>query len=93
MRVFISMPMHGKNEEQIREEMEQIKKDFGFDNAEFIDSIIPDHESKTPLECLAESIKLLDAADAITFAQGWEDAPGCRIEMAVAVNYNIPIYK
>lgn len=93
MRVFISMPMHGKSEEQIREEMEQIKKDFGFPDSEFIDSVIPDHEEKTPLESLAESIKLLDTADAVFFAHGWEDARGCRVERAVAENYGIMIYE
>lgn len=93
MKVFISMPMNGKTEEQVREEMEAIKKDFGFSDAEFIDSIIPDHEDKTPLECLSESIKLLDTADAAFFAKGWEEARGCRVERAVAENYNIMIYE
>lgn len=93
MRVFISMPMRGKTEEQIREEMEQVKKDFAFSDAEFIDSFIPNCEEKTPLECMAESIKLMDTADAVFFAHGWEMARGCRVEYAVAHNYNIPIYK
>lgn len=93
MKVFISMPMKGKTEEQIREEMEQIKKDFGYSDSEFIDSIIPGHENMTRLECLAESIKLLDKADGAFFAKGWEDAAGCRIERAVCHNYGIEVYE
>lgn len=93
MKVFISIPMNDKTEDQIREEMEQAKKDFGFSDAEFIDSIIPGHEDMTPLECLAEAIKLMDTADAVFFVHGWENAKGCRIERAVAENYGIMIYE
>lgn len=93
MKVFISMPMNGKTEEQIREEMEGWKKSFPFPDSEFIDSIIEGHEEKTPLECLAESIKLLDKADAAFFVKGWEDSRGCRVENAVCRNYGIEIYK
>ena len=93
MKVFISMPMNGKTEEQIREEMEQIKKDFAFSDSEFIDSIIPDADKKSDLECIAEAIKLLDTADAAFFAKGWENARGCRVEYAVCCNYGIEVYK
>lgn len=93
MKVFISMPMNGKTEEEIRTEMDGWKESFGFPDSEFIDSIIPGHEEMTPLECLAESIKLLDQADAAFFVKGWEDAKGCRVEHAVCENYGIEIYK
>ena len=93
MKVFISMPMHGKTDEQIRTELEEWKKGFGFPDSEFDDGLIEGHENMTPLECLAEAIKRIDKCDAIFFTEGWEDAAGCRIEMAVAVNYNIQIYK
>ena len=93
MKVFISIPMHGKSDEEIKAELEQTKKDFAFSDSEFIDGFIEDHEKMTPLECLAEAIKRMDEADGIFFANGWEDARGCRIEMAVAVNYGIEIYK
>ena len=95
MRVFISMPMSGKTEKQISEELEQAKKDFAFSDSEFINGFLPDHEGMTPLECLAESIKRMDTADAVLFAygSGWENARGCRVEHAVAENYDIPIYE
>lgn len=92
MKVFISMPMKGKTDEQIREEMEGWKESFPFNDCEFIDSIIPDHENHTPLENLGEAIKLLDKADAAFFTKGWEDAAGCRIERAVCHNYGIEVY-
>lgn len=93
MKVFISMPMKGKTEEQVREEMEGWKESFPFDNCEFIDSIIPDHDKRTPLENLGESIKLMDKADAVFFTKGWEEARGCKIERAIAEAYDIPIYE
>lgn len=93
MKVFISMPMHGKTDEQIKKELTEWQDSFGFNDSEFTDGFIEGHDDMTPLECLAEAIKRIDKSDAIFFADGWEEAAGCRIEMAVAVNYNIPIYK
>ena len=36
---------------------------------------------------LAKSIELLDQADMVYFAKGWESARGCKIEHLVAHEY------
>ena len=46
----------------------------------------------TPLECLGESIKRMSFADYVLFAEGWENARGCRIEHECANEYGKKIF-
>lgn len=46
---------------------------------------------KTQIEFLAKSIALLATADIAYFAEGWENARGCRIEHKCAEEYGINI--
>ena len=93
MKIFISMPMKGKTEEQIRKELEDIKSRLleKYPDAEFIDSLITEElDEKHPgLLYLAESIKRLDQADAIYMAEGWSFARGCIIEFTTSRHYDI----
>lgn len=93
MKIFISMPMKGKTNEQIREERKEIEKKLLliYPNAEFIDTLITeDLDEKHPgLKYLAKSIELLDQADLVYFAKGFTGARGCIIENDVAAYYGI----
>lgn len=95
-KVFISMPMRGKTNEEIeqrrKEIIEDVKLKLGNDT-EIIDSFFKDapHDSK-PLWFLGESIKLLSTADFIVLDEGWQDARGCRIERECALEYEIGIF-
>lgn len=88
-KVFISQPMRGRSEEEIKEEREyligQIKKEHG--DVEIIDSFIKGNDKKNPLYAISESIKMMADADIICFAYGWENARGCMIEREVANMY------
>lgn len=42
-----------------------------------------------PLWYLGESLKLMAEADVAYFADGWNEARGCKIEHTCAVEYNI----
>ena len=42
-----------------------------------------------PLWFLGKSLELLAGADIAYFAEGWQDARGCRIEHTCAAEYNI----
>ena len=94
-KVFISQPMRGKGDQEILEErgfvIELAKGIYGED-IEVLDSFFrdKDHMGK-PVKCLADSISLLAEADVAVFAEGWENARGCRIEHEVAVEYGIEI--
>lgn len=93
-RLFVSQPMRGKTDEEILKARHLAEHEAALhlgESVEVIDSFIGTSDASRALEYLGESIKLLATADAIIFAEGWEDARGCRIEHACAVEYGIPI--
>ena len=90
MKIFISMPMNGKTDEQIRKDFEEkkkyLKEQWGFNPEMVLDSIIGDGIANL-VKYLAKSIDLMADADLVFFALGWEQARGCKIEHEVAVAY------
>lgn len=94
-KLFISQPMRDKTNEQILAERDaaiNAAKEFLEEDVEVIDSFFKDEPEvkNVPLEFLARSISLLAQADVAYFANGWEEARGCRIEYECAVAYGIP---
>lgn len=87
--IFISMPMRGKTEKQIKAELEQAKRKIidEYGDVEFIDSYFPEGQQGSPVMMLGKSIMLMSGADLVFFADGWESARGCRIEHEVATQY------
>lgn len=91
-KVFISQPMNGKTNEEIKAEREiliaKAKENYG--DIEVIDSFFENapHDAK-PLWFLGESIKKLADADVAVFAKDWESARGCKIENQCAIAYGI----
>ena len=92
-KLFISQPMKNKTNEQIlaeREKAVQIAKELIGDDVEIIDSFFKDApHSARPLWFLSKSIELLSTADVAYFAEGWDEARGCKIEHICAVEYGI----
>ena len=103
MKVFISQPMHGLSEDQIKHELEEAKKriiSFYPDkntDIEFVSTYEQPHPDpeieykNIRLYYLGNSIKRLGECDAIYFCPGWYKANGCRIEHMIAELYNIEI--
>jgi hypothetical protein len=94
-RLFISQPMRDKSNAEILAErnkaIEVASKQLN-EEVEVIDSFFKDSPALTnPLLCLAKSLELLATADIAYFADGWEQAKGCRIERLCAEEYNIPV--
>ena len=101
MRLFVSQPMNGKTEEEIKHERahlvrvgtEEVRKEYGDGTeVEVVDSFFEDapHDA-SPLWYLGESIKLLGTADVAIFASDWESARGCRIEHQCAIDYELEV--
>jgi hypothetical protein len=91
LQVFISQPMNRKTNEEIKEERMRIVSkisDILTEPFQVIDSFFESapHDAK-PLWFLGKSIELLSSADLVYFSKGWENARGCRIEHACAVEY------
>ena len=92
-KLFISQPMRGKTDEEIlavrAQAIQSAERVLG-EEVEVIDSFIKGAPAAArPLWFLGESLKLLSGADVAYFAEGWEDARGCRIENECAVEYGI----
>lgn len=94
-KIFVSLPMNGKTDEEILKERDMTfdkAKDILGEDAELIDAFI---EEDAPDECnvglwyLAKSLELLATADVVYLAPGWSEARGCIIEHECAVRYGI----
>lgn len=97
MKVFISQPMRGKTDEEILAEREKIiagiKNHFTDETIEIVDSFFEGAPvDAKPLWFLGKAIEKLSTADIAVFAEGYEDARGCRIEKECAEEYCIPSY-
>ena len=95
MKVFISQPMKGKTNEEIKAERNrligQVRALYG-DDIEIIDSFFENAPADArPLWFLGKSLELLATADVAAFARGWRDARGCRIENICAIEYGIEV--
>lgn len=92
-RLFISQPMRGKTDKEILEVREkaikEVKEQFG-EPVEVIDSFFQSAPvDARPLWYLGKSLELMATADVVYFAEGWNEARGCRIEYECAKEYGI----
>ena len=91
-KVFISIPMKDRRHEDIindqHKALEEACKVLN-EPCEMIESCKVEYTKLKPLECLAESLKLLANADIAVFAKGWESARGCKIEHICAKEYGL----
>ena len=95
IKIFVSQPMRGIPEEEIRtirqiymrRILPDIAKDFlcSIDDFEVIDSIL--EQNGTPIELLARSLVMMQDADIAVFLPGWRRSRGCKIEYEVATRY------
>ena len=93
-KVFISQPMNGKTNEQIRIEREGVIHNLIERGFEIIDTVISDNPPSTVKDSiwyLGKSILMLAQANAAYFMYGWRDARGCIIEHEIVLKYNVPI--
>lgn len=92
-KLFISQPMKGKADEEIKAErklaIEKAQEVVG-EEVEVIDSFFENapHDAR-PLWLLGKYLELMAAADVVYFAKGWENARGCKIEHECAIQYGI----
>lgn len=92
LKLFVSMPMNGKTEQEIAEQMQQAHKDaerITHTPLVILDTVFDLPEDAKPLDYIGESIKKLAEADVAYFCDGWEQARGCRIEWMCARDYGV----
>lgn len=100
--IMISMPMGSnpnwrKRYKEIKTKLESqgyevapltYKEMFGKRPPDFIDGLECQH---TPLLYMAHSFYRMCMCDTVYFAQGWEEARGCRIEHWAALDYGLKV--
>jgi hypothetical protein len=94
MKAFISQPMNGMTDDEIRarrEELIRIIKLHCGENTEIIDSFTKSEEivGKGRIAMLGDSISMMRDADVVLFAKGWQNSAGCNVEHEVCVQYHI----
>lgn len=90
-KVFISIPMNGRPDEDVRRDMDVIMDDLGPDH-ELIDTMIEEDapECREPrLWYLGRSIQMMCNADLVVFANDWGSANGCIVEYHAAKKYGL----
>lgn len=90
--------MIGLSREEIIQKRDSITKKLEerFGNITVIDSYFAEFDlMKSSLNasvyCLGRAIIKLSEADIVVFAEGWENARGCRIEHTIAQDYGMDI--
>lgn len=96
MKIFISQPMRGKTDAEILAERERAikaaKAKWG-DDVEVLESFFRGAPTEAkPMWFLGESLKVMADADAVIVCKGWSDARGCKVEIASADAYKLPIF-
>lgn len=97
MKIFISQPIRGKTDEEIRAVRESVIDSltnlFYDETIEVIDSFFEGAPvDAKPLWFLGKAIEKLSTADIAVFVEGYEEARGCIVERECTSLYNIPSY-
>lgn len=97
-KLFVSVPMKGRTEEEIKASIQKMKKIaeiYEGEELELIDSYIEDNppkDSKEAVWYLGESLKKLAQADVFMGICESYDWNGCQIERETAERYGIKAY-
>lgn len=97
-KLFVSVPMRGRTEEEIKASIQKMKKIaeiYEGEELELIDSYIEDNppkDSKEAIWYLGESLKKLAQADVFIGIDDAYDWNGCYIERDTAQRYSVKTY-
>lgn len=99
MKVFISVPMRGRTDQEIAGAITIAKSKLAKmaeennEVIEYVDNFVSmpqNTDIKNPsMYCLGGAIQKMSKCDTIYFCPGWQEARGCVIERHVAVLYGL----
>lgn len=96
MTLFISQPMNGKTDSEIKKERSRVIGTVVEDHLQhgeelsIVDSFFTEGYNH-PLMYLGKSIEKMAEADTAYFANGWENARGCKCENMIAKAYGLRV--
>lgn len=93
-KIFISLPMAGRDEADVLAELKMIGDKFA-ENYDVIDSFHQDNDPNgvdkySGVYYLGHSLMLMRTANLVVFSKNWTSARGCIIEHRVCELYDIP---
>lgn len=93
-KLFISLPMSGREEGDILDQFNKIADKFK-ENYDIIDQYHQEEDPNginrySPVWYLGHSIQLMRTADMVAFSRNWTEARGCIIEHRICEYYDIP---
>lgn len=97
-KLFVSVPMKGRTEEEIKASIQKMKKIaevYEGEELELIDSYVEDNAPKNanpPVWYLGKSLEKLSEADIFIGIDDDYDWTGCYIERLTAIKYDIKLY-
>lgn len=98
-KIYISMPMRGRTDENIQKSFDKVEKLAGIlldDDVVVVNPFAPkskksdDIPVRHDVQALGESISLMSLADHAFFVDDYYCYPGCAVEKDVCNNYQIP---
>ena len=101
MKIFVSVPMNGREDSEVREEIDRIEALFRerfpeLDDVKFVNNLNckfnPEECGNMPLAGLGQAIKKMGFCDGVIFAEEYSKARGCVVEEKVAVEYGLDRY-
>lgn len=93
-KLYISLPISGRDLEAVKRRADYLKEAIVSDDYKGVTPFDICQDSTLPYsELMGRDIAGLMECDGVLFDFDWQESKGCRIEMAVARNCNIPIYK
>lgn len=92
MKVYVSIPISGKNYDEQKARAERIKQELHQQGHIGITpfDIVPE-ENSPYCYAMGKDIEVLLACDAAVFAEGWNESKGCRLERQACLIYGIQI--
>ena len=92
IKIMLSSSMKGKTKEKIdteKDEMANLLLDYyGDDNCEVISSVVENHEQKSDLKFLSDSILVMSMSDVLAMGYDWENSRSCKLEHTIAKAYH-----
>ena len=97
-KIFISLPMTGRRDETIQEDIQKTSEFLQSMEYEpvhsytVVDESAVEDKNKLGLSLLGQAFIKMADCDAVYMCDGWRDSRGCRLEHDAAFDYGLEIY-
>lgn len=90
MKVYVSIPLDGKTEEQVKAEVTELIPTFGFAVGDFLTGY---SEEAEPMKRFLHAISVMETCDAFWCMKGYKKDKIRKLEREIAEAFDIPVYE